>query len=119
MYAPKPYAGYLKLIPNEDADMWFDFVKLTRQPDTERFTRAELLQAGMSDQLINKLLAEAKDWQGFQRVSIPGAPEAPAARAPLQRQMSVNALENNIPPEVTGNRRFFRSWVRAVPAKRH
>ncbi|MEU4746531.1 hypothetical protein AB0G02_39580 [Actinosynnema sp. NPDC023658] len=110
---PKPFSGYLKVIPPEEADTWFHLAELIGKSN-EKFARPHLLDAGMSEQHIDELLAESRDWQGYQQVSIPGAQAAPAARTPLKRQMSANALKGQVPAEVTGDRRFFRINVRIV-----
>jgi len=67
-----------------------------------------------------KWLEWASD-SGFQTVSIPNAtseaggalPIERASKVPLKRRMSVRASRNKLPPAVTGERRFFRTWVRA------
>jgi hypothetical protein len=71
----------------------------------------------MDNKHIDKLLAEAPTLEGYQKVRIPGAKVASIAKAPLERQMSKDALNMTVPPKPIGDRRFFRIWVRAVRAK--
>jgi hypothetical protein len=64
---------------------------------------------------IEELLA--KMLPGFQTVDIPGVGSTSLredGKPPLKRQMSDLALAAQLPPPVTGDRRFFRTWVRAV-----
>jgi len=59
---------------------------------------------------------------GFQTVSIPLAtteiggtlPIERQSKIPLKRTMSKRALRGTLPDPVKGERRFFRTWVRAV-----
>ncbi|MET8850338.1 hypothetical protein [Amycolatopsis sp. NPDC004625] len=109
----KPFAGYLKLIPADDANMWFNLMEIAETPDTE-VNRLGLLDAGMSNDVIDRLLAEY--WPGYQKVSVPHAKPVPLAGAPLKRQASDDALDKRVPPQAAGDRRFFRTWVRVVKA---
>jgi hypothetical protein len=93
---PEPYAAYLTTIPATQAPTWFNWIELTGNPRRD-LTRADLFDAGTSNQLIDKLLAESKTWAGYQQVTIPKAQLAPAANAPLKRQMSENALKDTVP----------------------
>ena len=68
----------------------------------------------MGDDVIDKLLNET--WPGYQNVTIPNAKKVPLADAPLKRQASQEALNKQVPPPGTGNRRFFRTWVRIIKA---
>jgi hypothetical protein len=109
----KPFSSFLKAIPAEDAGTWFNLVELAETPGAE-INRFNLLNAGMGHNLINTLLAE--NWPEYQNVSIPSATEVPLAGAPLKRQASDDALNRRVPPATTGDRRFFRNWVRIVKA---
>jgi hypothetical protein len=96
--------------------MWFDLIDMVENPETE-FNRHDLNDAGLDKARIDKLLAEAPALDGFQMVSIPGVKgDAPIAKAPLERKMSSDALTGDLPPKPVGDRRFFRTWVRARPA---
>jgi hypothetical protein len=85
------------------------------------YTRPDLRKAGMRNRDISKLLAEYGP-SGFRTVSIPGAtpekggtvPIERRSKAPLKRRMSWKAKRNELPKPVGGDRRFFRTWVRAV-----
>ena len=95
-----------------------------------KFNRVKLRASGLSDGWIDELLGEIFD---FKYASIPNTDVSPTTgknlpkhsglvnrvgRPPLKRQMSALALANNLPPKhlATEPRRFFRTWVRAVPA---
>jgi hypothetical protein len=82
----------------------------------KRLDRVWLVDAGLPDRLVNKLFDQV--YPGFRNVSVPDATKKGSAfeqRLPrLERQMSSEELRKNLPPEVTGERRFFRTWVRAV-----
>jgi hypothetical protein len=79
----------------------------------------------MSARLADELIEEQSEGaSGFREVSIPHSvrgkpsikgPVRLAEAPPLKRQMSSKALLGTLPPKVTGNRRFFRTWVRALP----
>ncbi len=115
IYSPQPFVNHLKLISAKDADMWFDLIDMVENPEDE-FNRHDLVDAGLDKARIDKLLAEAPSLDGFQTVSIPGVKgDAPIAVAPLERQMSRDALSKTLPPKPVGDRRFFRTWVRARP----
>ncbi|TCO47262.1 hypothetical protein EV192_1172 [Actinocrispum wychmicini] len=116
--ARKPFGDFLKVIAKTDAAKWFSLIEVAETSD-KWFGRAHLLDAGLGNDQIDTLFAESPNWKGYQRVSIPNAASAPPAKAPLKRQASVEALKGNVPPEVTGNRRFFRTWVRAVRVDQH
>lgn len=108
-----PFSSYLKTIPAKDADMWFSLMEIAETPGTE-VDRLALRDAGLRDDLIDKLLDD--NWAGYQNVAIPKAKEVPLAHAPLKRQASDDALAKRVPPPATGDRRFFRTWVRIVKA---
>ncbi len=85
-----------------------------------RYTRLDFRAAGMADEEIDALLA-VHGGDGFQSVTIPKAtneiggtlPIARRSLVPLKRWMSQRALKNTLPGAVKGERRFFRTWVRA------
>lgn len=109
----RPFSSYLKVVHPQDANMWFNLMEITETPGTE-VNRLNVLDAGMGNDLIDKLLNE--NWPGYQNVSIPKAQTVPVANAPLKRQASDDALHKRVPPPATGDRRFFRTWVRIVKA---
>jgi len=103
---------------------WYHWIAMTRQKGA-KYNRTQLAGARFSPRVIDELIArhdQGADPQGrfpFERVSIPkaggNAPVLGEGRPPLKRRMSINAQTNNLPRTVTGKRRFFRTWVRAVP----
>jgi len=99
---------------------WYGWIGMTRSKS--KFDRRQLTASGLSATLVNELIDEydedSKFGAGFRQVSIPKSGTGPIRRPdapPLKRQMSSNALLGTIPQKVTGERRFFRTWVRAVP----
>jgi hypothetical protein len=109
----KPFADYLKGASADEAKMWFNLMEIAENPDTQ-VDRLALLDAGMSGDLIDKLLDEY--WPGYRKVAIPRAAKVPLADAPLKRQASDDALNKRVPAPAVGDRRFFRTWVRVVRA---
>ncbi|HJP76426.1 MAG TPA: hypothetical protein VJ914_19315 [Pseudonocardiaceae bacterium] len=109
----QPYSKFLTVIPANDAKLWFNLIELveTKGP---KVIRANLLDAGLGDGVIDKLLNQY--WPGYRNVTIPSAKEVPLADAPLKRQASQEALAKKTPASAPENRRFFRTWVRAVRA---
>ncbi|MEV6830659.1 hypothetical protein [Amycolatopsis sp. NPDC051102] len=107
-----PFSSYLKVVPAEDATTWFNLMELAETPGTQA-DRLTLLDAGLSNDVIDELLDE--NWPGYRNVTIPKAAQVPAD-APLKRQASADALNKRVPPPATGDRRFFRTWVRVVRA---
>lgn len=96
---------------------WFGWIAIARAAG-EKFTRKELAAAQVPTDDIEALLARFGG-KGFQTVSIPGVagenpPVVREGRPPLKRRMSTLALGGQLPRKVTGDRRFFRTWVRAV-----
>jgi hypothetical protein len=96
---------------------------MTRQAKA-RYDRTQLSRSGLSKQHVDELIDRYDPDPDnkrlpFDRVSIPKAgalaPVRSANGPRLERRMSVNALNKTLPKEVTGRRRFFRTWVRAVP----
>jgi len=108
-----PFAGFVKVIPAEEAPTWFNLVELADTPGAE-INRYNLVNAGMTHDVIDALLAE--HWPEYQNVFIPNAPKAAIPGGPLKRQASDDALNKRVPPATTGDRRFFRNWVRVVRA---
>jgi hypothetical protein len=79
--------------------------------------RPTLKNNGLSDDEIDELMQSSTHslGKGFNTVSIPNASAKPLPfRPPLKRTMSTLALNKRLPPAVTGDRRFFRTWVRAI-----
>jgi hypothetical protein len=110
------WIGSLFSDPVEEGRKWYRWIGMTKT--TSKFDRVELAKSGLSPADVEELVDEYSEFaSGFGDVSIPGSDKAPV-RAPdtprLTRQMSSKALAKTIPPPVTGDRRFFRTWVRAV-----
>jgi len=102
--------------PVEEGRKWYRWIGMTKT--TSKFDRVELAKSGLSPADVEELVDEYSEFaSGFGGVSIPGSDRAPI-RDPdtprLTRQMNSKALAKTIPPPVTGDRRFFRTWVRAV-----
>ncbi len=101
------------------AETWRKWVEMS-QVNEAKYTRPDFLKAGMREDEIDELLT-AHGGSGFQTVSIPGAtaerggtlPLGRQSQVPLKRRMSQRALREELPRPVTGERRFFRTWVRA------
>jgi hypothetical protein len=101
---------------------WYRWIGMTKS--TSMFSRVQLAASGIPAGLLDELTTEYSEFGiGFQQVSIPSArrgeaslkgpirpPEAPR----LTRQMSSMAIRRELPAEPSGQRRFFRTWVRAV-----
>jgi hypothetical protein len=99
---------------------WYRWIEMTKSG--AQLDRAKLLASGMSVTLVDELIDEHSEGSGFREVSIPHpgnpsikGPVRLAEAPPLKRQMSSKALLGTLPPKVTGERRFFRTWVRALP----
>ena len=117
-----PEHGPRRRPPPEKWDLW---LAMSRAPDA-KYTRRDLGRAGMRRSEIDALLT-LHGGSGFQTVSIPGMKEKSVplerrSKAPLKRRMSERALKKTgtpggLPPAVSGERRFFRTWVRAVRRK--
>lgn len=101
---------------------WFNWIAMARQPKGQ-FTRPDFIASGMPSDEIDELVASAD--RASRTVSIPrldkGAPqdiipdeEERKRRPPLKRTISELALAKKLPPDVKGDRKFFRTWVRAV-----
>lgn len=109
-----------------DSRKWYQWIAMTKQPKAQ-YDRPQLAKSGLTKQQIDELLAKydpSSDNPGrfpFERVSIPKAggtaPIRGDGRPRLERRMSVNALNKTLPKPLVGKRRFFRTWVRAVPAR--
>ncbi|MDA0169667.1 hypothetical protein OJ998_11285 [Solirubrobacter taibaiensis] len=114
------FEHYLTVIPKQDAAKWRARVEMTTK-STKTYTRKQLRKrAKFTAQEAERLFEEKQDVR-FQQASIPGAPladaQAPGA-PPLERRMSTLGQKGKVPPKPTGERRFFRTWVRAVPDRR-
>jgi hypothetical protein len=91
------------------------------QRRTATYTRPDFRDAGMSRKEINRLLTEFGP-SGWQTVSIPQAtsevggtvPIVRTSKKPLKRRMSWKATRGQLLEPVKGERRFFRTWVRAI-----
>lgn len=99
---------------------WYTWIGMTKSKS--KFDRRQLAASGLSATLVNELIDEydedSKFGSGFRQVSVPKSGTGPIRRPdapPLTRRMSSNALLGTLPQKVTGERRFFRTWVRAVP----
>lgn len=100
---------------------WIRWIEMAGQPN-EKYTRVDFDESGMARTEIDELIASVD--RESRTVSIPRVPGEKIRdihpderkRPPLKRQMSERALKNTLPPDVPGDRRFFRNWVRAVEA---
>lgn len=101
---------------------WLTWIAMTRQAGAT-YTRVDLTKAGVDAGKVDRLV-EAVD-RSSRTVSIAklkgGKPqdivpdeEERGRRPPLKRQLSERALKKQLPPDVEGDRKFFRNWVRAV-----
>ena len=101
---------------------WFKWIAMARQPKGQ-FTRPDFIDSGMPPDEIDELVSGAD--RASRTVSIPrldqGAPQdiipdeqERKRRPPLKRTISDLALAKKLPPDVKGDRKFFRTWVRAV-----
>jgi GNAT superfamily N-acetyltransferase len=89
-----------------------------------KYDRKQLARIGISEESITELIDKySAQAAGFQKVSIPNpanpgkpykAPIRASGTPPLTRRMSEWARNNDLPQQVMGKRRFFRTWVRAV-----
>jgi hypothetical protein len=113
--APKTFGDFVKVVPKADADKWLNLVQVIESPK-KKYDRANLLDVGMSHEEIDTLFDEAPLLVGYTQVNIPLAASAPLSKPSLKREASDAALKGRVQPAVPGNRRFFRTWVRAVPA---
>ena len=118
-YLSEHYPGDYEAGKFPPAETWKQWVEMSQVKEA-KYTRPDFLKAGMREDEIDELLT-AQGGSGFQTVSIPGAtaerggtlPLGRQSTAPLKRRMSQRALRGELPQPVTGERRFFRTWVRA------
>jgi hypothetical protein len=90
-----------------------------KSTNSKSFNRSQLSSMGLSDGLIDELIdTEANEKIGFRSAYIHGVTGrtnvVDQGTPPLKRRMSEWALSGKIPPEVTGDRRFFRSNVQVI-----
>jgi hypothetical protein len=100
---------------------WFRWIRMTRSQGT--YVRPDFLAAGMDGDEVDRMLALQPDHKGFQTVAIPHLttqghelPIDREGRPPLKREMSQLDVDD-VPEEVSGERSFLRTWVRAVPRR--
>ncbi|MEO8736402.1 MAG: DUF4157 domain-containing protein [Edaphobacter sp.] len=103
-----------------DSRKWYAWIGMTKS--NSKFDRTQLAASGLSPTLVNEVIDEHDEnseiGSGFRQVSIPISGKGPIRQPgtpPLKRQMSSKTLRGTLPQQVTGERRFFRTWVRAVP----
>jgi hypothetical protein len=129
----KPFSSYVgkKPISPHDSEKWLAWMEMT---DDDRgqatYTRADLAgtmsSAEFGDLLDSTAAVDEPDRRGaagFQAASIPKAglwPITAKGTPPLKRQLSDPDFQKQIPrPLKAGEaRRFFRTWVRAVPTEK-
>jgi hypothetical protein len=129
-------------IPKPDAAKWLEWMKMADDSKAETaYKRPQFLKAGMTNDDIDTMLetvAEITDAEkenktdrptestGFfvdADVPMPGtqtairSPLKAKGKPPLKREMSQNALAGKLPAPAEKDRRFFRTWVRAVKRK--
>jgi hypothetical protein len=106
---------------NKSSKPWKKLVLRMNISDNERITRADWIKFGLEESEWDRLLRRHEKSggnTGYNVVSIPNAGGNKPITGPwLTRTMSQTALRNptEIPEHPTGERRFFRVWVRAVP----
>ncbi|MCL1869471.1 MAG: hypothetical protein FWF90_03540 [Promicromonosporaceae bacterium] len=108
-----------ELGPGEDAATVRRWVRRMQIVDAGGdVTRPVLTDLGLTTKEIDRLLAEASGdaTEGYQQAAVPGVEKVPVTRngVRLTRAMSTKALQGALPPDTTGDRTFFRTWVRAV-----
>jgi hypothetical protein len=130
-------------IPQQDAAKWLEWMKMCDVSKAETaYKRPQFVRAGMTNDDIDLMLekvakitdAEKEDptdrpteTTGFFRdadVPMPGTQKAirsplkAKGKPPLKREMSQKALAGTLPAPAEKDRRFFRTWVRAVKRKK-
>jgi hypothetical protein len=120
------YASYLKEKDNQKhAEFWLAFFTHKAKLPEERYNRKRLPTLfdwpDFLDQktLVDELIEEggSKDFgeAEFRHAGLLGHPVKKQGKPPLRRQRSEMELKGTAPKVVPGKRRFFRTWVRAVP----
>lgn len=129
------YASYLTAssISEEDSATWLDWMELLDDENmAERFTRNDvtaLMDDDAFDEMLEAVGAHNEDERtqgrpaGFHAASIPKSGKAkirPKDKPPLKRRLSNAKFRKTLPPEPAPDekRRFFRTWVRVVPASK-
>jgi hypothetical protein len=129
------YSSYLTAssISKEDHATWLAWMEILDDENTaERFTRNDLAEL-MDDDAFDELLEAVGEHNenertqgrpaGFHAASIPKSGKSkirPKNRPPLKRRLSNADFRKTLPPEPAADekRRFFRTWVRVVPASK-
>jgi hypothetical protein len=123
------YLKSSKNIKEGEIEKWQTWWRMASAANAERkYTRWDF-QATMTDDEFDRLLetvgtlpgADRRGAAGFYAASIPKAgtsPLKPDERPPLKRRLSDANFRKQMPPPLPENdpRRFFRTWVRAIPA---
>lgn len=115
----KSWESTLGTVKQLSAKQWKRLLRLANSKDPQQaLDRPTLAKAGLDTQGIETILATSTS--DFSEVSLPhtkqtNIPVQENGKPPLKRQMSDLALADKLPPPVVGKRRFFRTWVRAVP----
>lgn len=128
-YVPgKPLYFYFtsKTVTVWESTRWKALITLSKKSDTDPLTRPQLKKAGMTPEQIDRLVSGYGTTM-FNAASIPGdgRTDGSSSRLPmtkpgeerpttLKRRMSQLALDKKMPVDPGGDRRFFRTWVRAV-----
>jgi hypothetical protein len=114
-------------------EMFFEKENGAKDIKEVKLERPALRRLTFTDDQIDRLLSSHAAGDAFRSVNIPARArtnEQSGARVPLtsptsggkpitlKRAMSQRALAGTMPPETDGPRRFFRTWVRAVPIKK-
>lgn len=108
----------------------FNLSLLQRISEEDRpFEPGELAQAGLSPQFISFLIDEHNK-HDLSTVSLAGCEEAcdkdiksekfpimPEGKPRLERRMSRDLVEGNLPPPTAEKRQFFRTWVQTIPKR--
>jgi hypothetical protein len=103
-----------------------NLVDIAKNSDVQ-YDRTQLSAMGLTKAQIDELLTKSDPARGttqkpqrfpFERVDIPNAGQSPIrpGQPPLERRMSTDYSKGDLPGQVAGKRKFFRTWVRSIPA---
>lgn len=124
-------AYFTEKLTKAEKNRWGALIALSKRKDDLTVTRADLAKAGMTHEQVDRI-HQSKKLAEFNSVNIPGRARAdgatgrlplesaPGTPLPLKREMSDRALNKKLPALLPPStpRRFFRTWVRAVPVKK-
>lgn len=128
---PKEFASLFDTqLSDQEKERWRALMELCSGADDFKVNRPTLLTLGMKRKQVDRLLSGYGP-DTFNQVNIPGRArkDGGTGRLPmttdpegtqpikLSRRMSMLALDDQLPVDPGGDRRFFRTWVRAVRVK--